>query len=172
MQKRETTYNWIWTGIFSIVFAGSATDIYYNRDEIQLELEGKELNLDQKEWIIILSLLWFEVVICMLAIIFNEWFEEPWQLPCRDRRSTSTFGWRHLEGLIVLIQVGGKFYVILEYTGVDGVINGLSNAYFGVWGSFFNSVFTFGTWLRENKDTEWIARERRGGRPMETARSE
>jgi hypothetical protein len=33
----------------------------------------------------------------------------------------------------------------------QGVINGLSNAYFGIWGSFFNSVFAFGTWLHENK---------------------
>jgi hypothetical protein len=34
-----------------------------------------------------------------------------------------------------------------------------SNAYFGVWGSFFNSVFLFGTWLKENKNIDYFVRE-------------
>ena len=45
------------------------------------------------------------------------------------------------------------FSLILE------VIPGLSNAYFGLWGSFFNGVFCLGTWLRENKNTEYLVRD-------------
>lgn len=52
-----------------------------------------------------------------------------------------------------------KFWAILEFTGYGETINGLSNAYFGIWGSFFNSVFAFGTWLRENKELELFSRE-------------
>jgi hypothetical protein len=58
-----------------------------------------------------------------------------------------------------LLFQAGKFYVILEYTAVGGLINGLSNAYFGAWGSFFNSVFCFGTWLKENKNIDFFVRE-------------
>jgi hypothetical protein len=100
--------------------------------------------------------------------MWNEFFSNLGTLPCfcSVRRSTNTyhciFGWRQLEGFIILTATGCKFWVILEYTGVDGVINGLSNAYFGVWGSFFNSVFAFGTWLRENKNMEYIMRESDG----------
>ena len=47
-------------------------------------------------------------------------------------------GWRQLEGLIMLAGVGAKFWVIVEFSGVAGVINGLSNAYFGLWGTFFS----------------------------------
>lgn len=31
--------------------------------------------------------------------------------------------------------------------------------YFGAWGSFINSVFLFATWLRENKNLEFIRME-------------
>jgi hypothetical protein len=55
--------------------------------------------------------------------------------------------------------VGVFFWFIYIYTGVDGAINGTSNAYYSLWGSFFNAVFAFGTWLRENKGIEYIVRD-------------
>jgi hypothetical protein len=93
-----------------------------------------------------------------MAIFFNEWFPQSPQCPCA-KRFRCVFGWRQIEGLVILIWATGKFYVIIEYTGVDGLINGLSNAYFGAWGSFFNSVFCFGTWLKENKNIDFFVRE-------------
>jgi hypothetical protein len=33
-------HNWLWTALFSSVFAGSATDIFYNRDDIELRWEN------------------------------------------------------------------------------------------------------------------------------------
>jgi hypothetical protein len=161
--QRETTYNWIWTGIFSAVFAGSATDIFINREEITLRLRDEILVLENKEWVIVLAVVWTEVAVCIMAVLFNEWFPQPMTLPgriqCRGASYRCVLGWRQLEGPIVLAALGTKFWVILEYTGVGGVVNGLSNGYFGVWGSFFNSVFTLGTWLRENKNIEYIVRE-------------
>ena len=65
-------------------------------------------------------------------------------------------GWRQLEGLILLALIGIFFFFVYEYTGVDGVITGLNNAYFALWGAWINSVFTFGTWLRENKNIAFI----------------
>lgn len=38
----------------------------------------------------------------------------------------------------MLAGMGAKFWVIVEFSGVAGVINGLSNAYFGLWGTFFS----------------------------------
>ena len=64
-----------------------------------------------------------------------------------------------MEGLLILLSTGLKFWVILRYAAVDGVIPGLSNAYFGVWGSFFNGVFCFGTWLREHENMEFLVLE-------------
>ena len=43
--RRETTYNWIWIGIFSAIFAGAATDMYRNRDDIELRFQGEVLIL-------------------------------------------------------------------------------------------------------------------------------
>jgi hypothetical protein len=161
--RRETTYNWICTGVFSAIFAGSATFIYINREVVELRFRGEQLSLDVEDWTMILAIIWTEVGVCALVVAFNEIFVTSWQFPCRVRRRKGVyrfvFGWRQLEGLIIFVSVGAKFYAILKYTGVNGVVNGLSNAYFAIWGSFFNSVFAFGTWLRENKNLEWVVRE-------------
>lgn len=160
---RETTYNWLCTAVFSAIFAASSTDMYYNRSEINIRLRGEALNLTANDWTIILGVVWGEFVVCLLAIALNEWLIVSYRLPCRCHRPSGDYrcvlGWRQIEGLVILIAMGGKFYVILEYTGVDGVINGLSNAYFGVWGSFFNSVFALGSWLKENKSTAYLVKD-------------
>jgi hypothetical protein len=165
---RETTYNWLWVGFFSCIFAGAATDIYFNRDNIVLRLRGEPLNLHSHDWIIILTVVWSEVALCGLAVLLNTTWSAAASTPsCRLPRCTipreerpehyrCVFGWRQVEGLVILFTTGLKFWVILKYAAVDGVIPGLSNAYFGVWGSFFNGVFCFGTWLRENKNIEYI----------------
>jgi len=160
--NRETSYNWMCTGLFSAIFAGSATDIFLNRDMVQLRFRGEKLDLDTRVWTMVVVVLWTEVLTCALVVALNEFFVNSVKFPCNIRRTTGmyrfVFGWRQLEGLFILVSSAIKFWAILRYTGVDGVINGLSNAYFGIWGSFFNSVFALGTWLRENKNLEWIVR--------------
>jgi hypothetical protein len=119
---RETTYNWIWTGIFSCIFAGGATDMYYNSDLLELRYRGERLNLHRHDWIVILSVVWTEVALCILAVVFNETFRSfSWILPCRFRRRGISyrfvFGWRQLEVLVILVAIGAKFWAILHYTG-------------------------------------------------------
>ena len=154
MHHRETTYNWCWTFAFVLVTAGAATDMFFNRTEITLRLKGEILVLNLKNWMRVLALVWSEVLICIVALLLNHFWTRACKFKCFGCRLV--FNWRFLEGLVIIFQVGLKFWIILEYTGVDGVITGLNNAYFGVWGAFFNSVFTFGTWLRENKDIDYI----------------
>lgn len=166
--RRETTYNWLWIGFFSAVFAGAATDMYRNRDDIELRFQGEILELQADNWKLVLAIVWTEVTVCVLAMILNESFIDTWHLPVTIRGPSGlarfTCGWRQLEGLIMLAGVGAKCWVIVEFSGVAGVINGLSNAYFGLWGTFFNSVFGLGTWLRENKRFEYVSREAGGVR--------
>lgn len=155
LHHRETTYNWCWTLLFSLITAGAATDMYFNRDKIALRLDGDALNLSWGDWMRTLGLLWAECLLCVVSIACNHLWSNACKLNlgggCRF-----VLNWRFLEGIIILCMVGFKFWIILEYTGVEGVINGLNNVYFGIWGSFFNIVFTFGTWLRENRDIDYI----------------
>ena len=75
--NRETTYNWIWTGYFSIIFAGAATDIYVHRDEIVLRLRDGLFKLTRSEWILVLCVVWSEVGVCAMAVAFNKMFSSP-----------------------------------------------------------------------------------------------
>jgi hypothetical protein len=157
---RETTYNWLWTLLFVFTFAAAATDIYFNRDEIApLKLKGKELDLSLRDWIMVLSIIWSFVFVCVAALLLNHYMTKSLEIRLYGGKSRFVLGWRQLEGVVILGMVGTFFWIIYEHTGVDGLVNGLNNAYFAVWGSFFNSVFTFGTWLRENKNIEYIVRD-------------
>lgn len=160
---RATSYNWLGTAFFSCMFAGAATNMFLNRDNIEIQYRGQTLDLVEEDWQIILCVVWSEVAMCCAAISLNE---IPHTNCCRQQRSLVCFryrfyvGWRHVEGLLILISTGAKFWVILRYAAsVGGVIAGLSNAYFGVWGSFLNGVFCLGSWLKENKDIEYFVRE-------------
>jgi hypothetical protein len=159
LHHRETTYNWIWTLCFLFIFAGSATDIYFHREDITIRLKGEVYELSQREWHMILAVVWAFVGICLLALLFNHYLTKEVEVKFCGGRSRFVLGWRQVEGIVILAMVGVFFWIIYEHTGANGVINGLNNGYFGVWGAFFNSVFAFGTWLRENKDIEYLVRD-------------
>jgi hypothetical protein len=156
LHHRETTYNWIWMLCFLLIFAGSSTDIYFNRDDVTFRLKGEVLELSPKVWLTILSIVWALVGICLLALLFNHYLTKEVEVKFCGGRSHFVLGWRQFEGIVILAMVGVFFWIIYTQTGANGVINGLNNGYFGVWGAFFNSVFAFGTWLRENKDIEYL----------------
>lgn len=145
--KRETTYHWIWTGCFSCIFAGAATDMYYNRGEIDIRYRGDPISLKDKDWIIILVVVWAEVALCAAAIALNEVLLPKYttcRLPCTVRRTSTggschcTFSWRLLEFFVVLVDTGVKFWVILEYASVDG---GMQMFF------FFSSFYCFVWWF-------------------------
>jgi hypothetical protein len=159
--RRETSRNWFWVSMFSFIFAVSATDMFFNRNEVLLQYRGQTLSLVDNDWLIILVTVWTEVWVCLIAIAMNEIIAASPTYHLAFCKVILVIGWRQLEVLVILLATGTKFWVILEYAAaVDGVISGLSNSYFGLWGSFLNSIFCLGTWLRENKDIEYIIRER------------
>lgn len=161
--RRETSSNWFWVAIFSFVFAAAATDMFFNRKEVLLQYRGQTLDLVDNDWLIILIVVWAEVLVCLIAIAMNEFIAAATTYEVPFCKVIFVIGWRQLEALVIILATGTKFWVILEYAAaVDGVISGLSNSYFGVWGSFLNSIFCLGTWLRENKDIEYFIHERNG----------
>jgi hypothetical protein len=129
--RRETTSNWAWTALFSAIFAGAVTDMFYNKNALRLLYQGAKLTIDERTWIIIVSSLWAEFLLCCCSVVLNEWLHKPYRLPCRCRRRNQVYrcdyGWRQVEGFLMSVTLAGKFYIILVYTGVDGPINGLSN---------------------------------------------
>jgi hypothetical protein len=131
----------MWISVFSSIFAGAATDMYFNRTDIELRFQGDVLYLRDSGWVMVLALVWSEVAVCLLAIFLNEWSGEQFSCSIKRKNGRCIFGWRQMEGFVMLLGVSVKVWVILEYTGVDGVINGLSNAYFGIWGSFFSTCW-------------------------------
>jgi hypothetical protein len=157
---RETTYNWLWTLLFASTFAGAVSDIYFCRKDVTLRFRGKDLDLSERAWIIILSIVWGCVGICITAVLLNHYLHQEISFKICGGKIRFLLGWRQLEGIVILVMVVIFFWLIYAHTGANGLINGLTNAYFGCWGSFFNSVFTFGTWLRENKDIEYIVRNK------------
>ena len=105
--------------------------MYYNRSALKFLYQGAKLTIDEHTWIIILASVWAEAAVCFVSVLLNEWLYKPYRLPCRCRHKNQAYrcvyGWRQIEGLLMTLTLGGKFYVILVYTGVDGPINGLSN---------------------------------------------
>lgn len=93
---------------------------------------------------IILSVVWAETALCFVAIFLNEMFHASCYLPCVVKRASEQyrciFGWRQIEGLVILIDSGCKFWVILKYASVDG---GMSN----VCRQFKSHIFPFLTHL-------------------------
>lgn len=156
LHHRETTYNWLWLSLCMAIFAGAATDIYFNRDELNLRFTSEGADLADDEWIVVLAVVWGLLALGLVGILLNHYSNQP-IIAIRLVRSRSriVLGWRHFEGIVIMLLLGVFFFLLIVYAGVDGVINGLTNSYFSLWGAFFNSVFLFGTWLRENKNIEY-----------------
>ncbi|CAJ1899723.1 unnamed protein product [Cylindrotheca closterium] len=155
VHERATTFNWVWSFFFVLTFAASATDIFFNRSEVTISHKGVVLSLSDKEWYNVLGFCWFFVFVCIVALLFNQFLHTSCELRVFGG-SRVILGWRQSEGIIIFFMVGVFFWIVYDYTGVDAVLNGLPNAYFSVWGCFFNSIFLLGTWLRENKNIEYI----------------
>jgi len=153
--KRATTYNWVWSFFFVLTFATSATDIFLNRSEVTISHKGVVLSLSDGEWYKVLGFCWFFVFVCIVALLFNQFLHKSCELRVFGG-SRVILGWRQSEGIIIFFMVAVFFWIVYDYTGVDAVMNGLPNAYFSVWGCFFNSISLLGTWLRENKNIEYI----------------
>eukprot|EP00980_Cylindrotheca_fusiformis_P009176 scaffold1996_cov127-Cylindrotheca_fusiformis.AAC.13 len=155
LHERATTHNWMWSFFFVLTFAGAATDTFFNREQITISHQGEIVNLALGDWYKVLGFCWFFVFVCIMALLFNQFLDKSCELRVFGG-SRVILGWRQTEGIIIVFMLVVFFWIIYGYTGVDAVMNGLPNAYFSVWGCFFNSIFLLGTWLRENKKIEYI----------------
>lgn len=155
---RETTYNWLWLLLCIVIFAGASTDIYFNRSELDLRFGPDGTDLTDQDWKVVLALIWSFVGLAMTCVILNHYSTRSIQVRL-GTHARIILGWRHFEGIVILFMVGVFFFLLIELSGVDGVVNGSTNGYFSLWGAFFNSVFLLGTWLRENKNIEYFVGE-------------
>lgn len=132
------TYNWFYAFIFCIVTASSVTDMYLNRDYfVFYDSNGTPVVPVTSDWIRAVVITWTAVVTSALVMAAKiKW--DNWQKV-----------YSYCEGLLIATFIGVAAWVCTTFTGVQGPIRGPSNAYFGLWGIFFSSLATFGTWLRE-----------------------
>jgi hypothetical protein len=158
---RETTYNWLWMTFFEFMNACAATDKFFNKENIILRIKGEVLILSRRDWIVILGVIWGFVAVSIIALLLNHYATQSVVINLCGGRNQVYLGWRQAEGIVILGMLSVFFWIIYKHTGVDGIVNGLSNDYIGIWGSFFNCVFLLGTWLRENKNIEYIVGNRR-----------
>lgn len=155
---RETTYNWLWLLLCIAIFAGASTDIYFNRSELDLRFGPDGTDLTEQDWKVVLALIWSFLGLGIACVLLNHYSTRSIQVRL-GTNARIILGWRHIEGVVILFMVGVFFYLLIQHSGVDGVVNGSTNGYFSLWGAFFNSVFLLGTWLRENKNIEYVVGE-------------
>jgi len=152
---RETTYNWLWVLLCSLVFTGAICDTYLNREFIKLYFQGQELKITEEGWKYILVGSWSVVSVSAISIVLNHFLRKSCELRVYGGKFV-LLGWRQAEGLVAFVMTVGLFSIVMFFTGGNGVFNGLNNVYFGIWGAFMNSVVLLATWLRENKNIESI----------------
>lgn len=98
---RETTFNWLWTFFSSSVCAGAMTSTYANREYLTFKFLGEPVSFSQRDWAIILSVLWGFVVLCILALVLNHYLKKSCEVRvCKGRMVL--MGWRQFEGFIAL----------------------------------------------------------------------
>jgi hypothetical protein len=145
-QRLTTIYNWFWTFVFTVIAAGALTDMYVNREHYLLYQDGLPYKPPNSEWVRALVISWVFVGIAAFSI-YAKYMWVTWRSK-----------WSYVEGLIIASMIGLTAWVCTTYTGVQGAIAGPTNAYFGVWGVFFCTLLTFGTWLRETNGVQDIRR--------------
>mmetsp|Transcript_21074 Transcript_21074/g.31196 ORF Transcript_21074/g.31196 Transcript_21074/m.31196 type:complete len:373 (+) Transcript_21074:142-1260(+) len=123
-----TTYSWACTLIFSIITLLSLLDMF---------LVAKMLTC--KASLIMLLSCTASAGCCIFVLLMNAC--------CNSDKNP----WHLLEGLLSFLLSSFWTWVVFRFTGINGTINEPSNNYFGVWGSFFYSISTFGIWLKGHK---------------------
>jgi hypothetical protein len=142
--KRATSFNWVWTIICTLISSLGATDLYANRDHLAYKFEGEKFDAEDLKMGMILA--WVSVGICLVALLGNHYLTKEFSVTC-CQKFEMTFDWRQGEVCLICMMLG--FYGFIIFNQVPG-FHEPSNTYFGVWGTFFSSLFTFGTWLKES----------------------
>jgi hypothetical protein len=147
-QKRATSFNWFWTVICALVSSLGASDLYANREHLADKFEGGKFDVSDLKMGMIMA--WVSVGICLVALLGNHYLTKEFSVTCCQKFET-TFDWR--QGEVCLICMMLALYGFIIFNQIPE-FNEPSNVYFGVWGTFFSSLFTFGTWLKETNHSQ------------------
>jgi len=149
VHERETCKNWIGTLLCAFIAALSVSDLYAFRNNLSFVIDGQEQKISHRNWVEVLSVVWSCVGACCAMLIMIHFWRTP-LYPCGEKGCQ--LDGRFIECVVLLTMIAVWFWGILEFTEVNGPINGPSNAYFSIWGAFFFAIATFGTWLKENRN--------------------
>jgi hypothetical protein len=127
----RTNHNWTNIFFFSVITFLSLLDAF-------LESGGVE-QLRHRTSLLMLISSGSSGICCIFSVIMNTLCSSPMS------------HWYKIEGLLLLILCAFWSYVVIRYTGINGLVNGPSNSYFGVWGCFYYSISTFGVWTKERR---------------------
>jgi len=119
---RETTYNWLWVLFCNLIFAGAICDIYFNRNDIDLSMQGEDFNLP---WIQVMCITWGLVIVSFVSIILNHFLRKSCKLRVFGRKGSFVIiGWRQAEGIVALL-ITGKiiFKDVADYICDDIIYN-------------------------------------------------
>ena len=90
-------------------------DTYWNRDQIDMTIEGEQIDVP---WIIVMSITWGLVLISFVSVILNLFLKKSCELRMFGGKEGSfvILGWRQAEGLVALIITGKVF--VLNYVAI------------------------------------------------------
>ncbi len=127
-----TNFNWACILFFSVIHFLSLLDTF-------LESGGVGFSLRHSYAIAMLSTPLASALCGLISLVMNVFFTSP------------SNHWYKVEGLLLLGLSGVWSYGVFRYTGINALVNGPSNSYFGILGCFYYSISTFGVWLERQR---------------------
>ncbi len=135
--QRKTNYAWSWTLFFSLVTFFSLLDILTIEDSDWI---GKPVAGNQLVIMLISSSM--SGLCCLIGLLMNV-------LSSHYPDFKILHHWYKIEGVLIISLVGFWSWAVFKYTGINGLVNGPSNSYFGAWGCCFCSISIIGAWSTE-----------------------
>ena len=128
--RRNTTMNWTYTLIFSFITFLSLLDVFVYAD-------GYDSLKSRSNLVLSISTA-SSVVCCIFVLLMNR--------VCSGTCAYISVG---IEGILSLAMCVLWTWIVFRFTGVNGIVNGPSNSYFGIWGTFYYSINTFGIYFKD-----------------------
>ena len=147
--SRKTTHNWRWTCIFTLATALALLDVYSNRTHFTFYKHGELYKPPTRAWIRGLILTFGTFLLSAAVILANSTLDFSYKLMRCFLWDPITIDWKVFEGIILMGILGLWGWMTIVFTGVSGAVNGPGNVYFGIWCTFFSTIFTLGTWVKE-----------------------
>jgi len=133
--QRKTVKGWIWTMFFSLVTFFSLLEMFLLSENFDKPVGENQLA--------IMLLCSSGCVFCCLLVLFMNALCSWCQCLCH---------WHKIELVILVILIGFWTWAVFRFTGINGLVNGPGNSYFGAWGSFACSISIFGSWKADYKN--------------------